>query len=152
MSPILTEPTTIDVVLHPSTVLPRRLLLAEAGDPDWTGTLDGRPLPLTVDERGMVVAPLDAPGRLSVSHEGAWRWVAPLQLAVMAALIVLSLPKRRTIDVDAQALVARRLGDDRVHVVEDRAEVEVGAFQLHAPGFDFGYIENIVDHLQQMLG
>lgn len=101
--PILTEPTTIDVVLHPSTVLPRRLLLAEAGDPDWTGTLDGRALPLSVDERGMVVAPLDAPGRLTVSHEGAWRWVAPLQLAVMAALIVLSLPKRRTIDVDAQA-------------------------------------------------
>ena len=44
--PVPTTPTTIDVVLHPLTPLPRDLVVAEQADPGWHGSLDGRPLEL----------------------------------------------------------------------------------------------------------
>lgn len=93
--PILTRPTSIDVVIHPQTPLPRGLVVAEQADPGWSATLDGQAVQLVEDGRGMLTAVADAPGRLTVRHSDAGRWLAPLQLAVMAALAVLALPKRR---------------------------------------------------------
>lgn len=98
--PILTTPTSVDVVLHPMTALPRRLTVAELADPGWSATLDGRPLPLGVDDLGELRTQVAATGELTVRHDGPWRWVGPLQLGVLAALVVLALPKRRPDDVD----------------------------------------------------
>ncbi len=99
--PVGTVPTTVDVVLHPQTELPRSLLLAEAADPGWRGVLEGVPLALAADARGMLTAPITGTGRLSVQHGGLWPLLAVLQLLGMAALLVLALPKRGPVDPDS---------------------------------------------------
>jgi GT2 family glycosyltransferase len=98
--PIRTEPSSVDVVLHPQTRLPRTLLLAEAADAGWRGSLDGQPLELAADERGMLAAPITGTGRLTVTHGSAWPLLASAQLLAMAAVVVLALPKRGRLDVD----------------------------------------------------
>lgn len=92
--PVLTSPTTIDVVLHPLAELPRRLVVAEDQDPGWRAEVDGRALPLSEDPRGMMQATIEASGRLSLAHDGRRPWVAGLQLLLATSLIVVSLPKR----------------------------------------------------------
>jgi GT2 family glycosyltransferase len=96
--PVLTRPTSIDVVLHPETLLPRILVLAERADPGWVGTIDGKPLVLSSDEQGMTAAQVSAPGRLSAHHRGLWSSVARIHLILLVVLVVLALPKRRTLD------------------------------------------------------
>jgi hypothetical protein len=51
----------------------------------------------------MLVAPIAATGRLTVVHEGPWSVLALVQLAVMALLVVLALPKRARHDPDQEA-------------------------------------------------
>ncbi len=99
--PVLTVPTSVDVELHPLTPLPRRLVVAEQADPGWRGTLDGEPLDLVPDARGMLGTTIAAPGVLQVAHGSWWRGAAIGQLVLFVALLVLSLPKRRTVDPDA---------------------------------------------------
>ena len=99
--PVLTTPTTIDVVLHPLTQLPRQLVVAEQADPGWRGSLDGQPLDLVPDARGMFETTIDATGDLQVAHRSWWPVAAVAQLALFLVLLVLSLPKRRTVDPDA---------------------------------------------------
>jgi GT2 family glycosyltransferase len=99
--PVLTTPTTIDVELHPLTQLPRQLVVAEQSDPGWRGSLDGQPLDLVPDARGMSETTVDATGVLQVAHRSWWPVAAVAQLALFLVLLVLSLPKRRTVDPDA---------------------------------------------------
>jgi len=99
--PVLTTPTTIDVELHPLTKLPRRLVVAEQADPGWRGSLAGQPLDLVPDARGMLATSVEATGVLQVAHRSGWPAVAVGQLALFLVLLVLSLPKRRTVDPDA---------------------------------------------------
>jgi hypothetical protein len=99
--PVLTVPTTVDVELHPLTPLPRRLVVAEQADPGWRGTLDGQPLDLVPDARGMLETTIGAPGVLQVAHRSWWQVAATGQLVLLVGLLVLSLPKRRTVDPDA---------------------------------------------------
>lgn len=99
--PILTSPTTIDVVVHPQADLPRRLVVAEAADPGWRGSASGVDLDLVPDEQGMLQATIDTPGDLRVEHSSFWPVLALAQLLAVAALIVISLPKQRPFDPDA---------------------------------------------------
>jgi hypothetical protein len=99
--PVLTTPTTIDVELHPLTELPRRLVVAEQADAGWQGSLAGRQLDLVPDARGMLWTTVDAPGVLQVAHRGWWPVAAAGQLALFLVLLLLSLPKRRSVDPDA---------------------------------------------------
>jgi hypothetical protein len=99
--PVLTVPTTIDVELHPLTQLPRRLLVAEQFDPGWRGSLADQPLDLAPDARGMIGASVDATGILQVVHRSWWPAAAAAQLGLFLFLLVLALPKRRTVDPDA---------------------------------------------------
>ena len=99
--PVLTVPTTIDVELHPQTQLPRRLLVAEQFDPGWRGSLADQPLDLAPDARGMIGASVDATGVLQVVHRSWWPAAAAAQLGLFLVLLVLALPKRRTVDPDA---------------------------------------------------
>jgi hypothetical protein len=99
--PVLTTPTTIDVELHPLTELPRRLVVAEQADAGWRGALAGRPLDLVPDARGMLWTTVDAPGVLQVTHRSWWPVAAAGQLGLFLVLLVLSLPKRRSVDPDA---------------------------------------------------
>ena len=99
--PVLTAPTTIDVELHPLTQLPRRLVVAEQADPGWQGALAGRQLDLVPDDRGMLWTTVDATGVLQVAHRSWWPVAAAGQLALFLVLLVLSLPKRRSVDPDA---------------------------------------------------
>ena len=103
--PVSTVPTSIDVVLHPQLVLPRTLLVTEAADPGWQAELGGRSLALQVDASGMLSAEIGAPGPLQLRHVGRWPYLAIAQLALMAALAVLSLPKRRPVDIDDPTLL-----------------------------------------------
>jgi len=99
--PILTTPTTIDVVLHPLTPLPRRMTVAEQADGGWRGELAGNPLELAVDIRGMIWADVDTDGSLSLTHRSWWPVIATIHLVVLVGLLVLSMPKRRIVDPDA---------------------------------------------------
>ena len=99
--PILTTPTSIDVVLHPQTQLPRRLVVAERADPGWGGAVSGIPVDLLPDPQGMLQATVTVPGDLTIRHTSLWPGLAVAQLVVIAGLIVLSLPKRRRVDPDA---------------------------------------------------
>ncbi len=99
--PVLTVPTTIDVELHPQTQLPRQLVVAEQFDPGWRGSLAGEPLALVPDARGMLGTTVDAPGVLQVRHTSWWPVAAGAQLALFLVLLLLALPKRRTVDPDA---------------------------------------------------
>ncbi len=101
--PVLTSPTTVDVVLHPLTPLPRQLVVAERADPGWRGSLDGVPLPLVPDSQGMLTAPVNATGDLVVTHRGWWPVAAIAQLGLIVVLLLIALPKRRTLDPDAIA-------------------------------------------------
>ncbi|MGB8020766.1 MAG: hypothetical protein WCF04_06015, partial [Candidatus Nanopelagicales bacterium] len=96
--PVATRPTSVDVVLHPQAELPRRLVIAEEAHPGWRAQLDGQAVPMIEDPRGMMQATIEAPGRLSVSHYGRRPWVAGLQLVILTALVVVSLPKRHPAD------------------------------------------------------
>ncbi|HYN57210.1 MAG TPA: hypothetical protein VES03_08435 [Motilibacterales bacterium] len=98
--PVLTRPTSVDVVLHPQTALPRQLALAEAAAPGWRGELAGEQLDLVADERGMLSAPIAGTGPLQVQHRGPWTYLAVAQLLVMAALMIVALPKHRPVDPD----------------------------------------------------
>ena len=100
--PITTTPTSVDVVLHPQTLLPRTLVLAESADPGWQATSQGRPLALDTDAQGMITASVTTPGPLQVEHAGSWTRLATAQLVLMLGLVVLALPKRRTVDADAE--------------------------------------------------
>jgi hypothetical protein len=99
--PVLTVPTTVDVELHPQTQLPRRLVVAEQFDAGWGGSLAGERLVLVPDARGMLGTTVDAPGVLQVRHRSWWPVVAGAQLALFLVLLLLALPKRRTVDPDA---------------------------------------------------
>jgi GT2 family glycosyltransferase len=99
--PVLTTPTSVDVVLHPLTALPRQLVVAEQADPGWRGSLAGQPLELVPDARGMLSATVSTPGDLQVAHRSWWPAAAVAQLGLFVVLILLALPKRRTIDPDA---------------------------------------------------
>lgn len=101
--PVLTAPTSIDVVLHPQAQLPRRLTVAEAADPGWTGESSGVPLPFAANEQGMLETTVTVPGPLRVGHSSPWPALALAHLLVLAALIVLSLPKQHPVDPDASA-------------------------------------------------
>jgi GT2 family glycosyltransferase len=96
--PILTRPSSIDVVLHPDTLLPRILVLAEQADPGWTGSIDGSPLAISADGQGMSAAQIAATGRLTLEHVGSWTPLAVGHLGLMALLVLLALPKRRPLD------------------------------------------------------
>lgn len=100
--PVTTVPTSIDVVLHPLTELPRLLRVAESFDSGWAGTLDGTALDLQRDGRDMLVAPISMTGELRLAHSGSWLPLALGQLALMAIAAVLALPKRRVVDVDGE--------------------------------------------------
>ena len=54
------------------------------------------------------------------------------------------------VELDRQPLAPRRIADDRCDVVEYRGKMEIGAFQLHAAGFDLGQIEDVVDDAEQV--
>ncbi len=99
--PVLTSPSSVDVVLHPQTELPRRLLFAEDFDPGWSGTLAGAGLDLSADAQDMIVADVATTGALKLAYTSWWPVAAGAQLLVFAALLVLSLPKRRPVDPDA---------------------------------------------------
>ncbi len=99
--PVLTAPTTIDVVLHPQTPLPRRLLVAEQADAGWQGSLAGQRLDLVPDDLGMLAATIGTTGDLTVTHRSWWPMAAAAQLVLFLGLLVLSLPKRRPLDPDA---------------------------------------------------
>lgn len=101
--PVLTTPTSIDVVLHPQTPLPRRLVVAEQADPGWQGSLAGERLELVPDARGMLATEIGATGDLTVTHRSWWPAAAVAQLVLLLGLLVLSLPKRRALDPDAEA-------------------------------------------------
>ena len=101
--PVLTVPTTIDVELHPLTQLPRRLLVAEQFDPGWRGSVADQSLDLIPDARGMLVTTVDATGVLQVAHRSWWPAAAVAQLALFLVLLMLALPKRRTVDPDSAA-------------------------------------------------
>jgi GT2 family glycosyltransferase len=101
--PVATSPTTIDVVLHPQIVLPRTLRLAESADPGWRAELAGEVVPLSADDRGMLVGEIAAAGPLQVEHRSTWPYLAIGHLAMMGGLVVLALPKRRSIDLDGEA-------------------------------------------------
>jgi hypothetical protein len=100
--PVLTTPTQVEVVLHPRTPLPRLLSVAEGFDGGWRAQLDGRPVALREDENGMLSAGLTRTGLLAVSHRSGWPVAAAAQLVAMAIVIVLALPKRRTVDLDGE--------------------------------------------------
>ena len=51
----------------------------------------------------MIWATVERPGDLSVRHTSWWPVLAIAQLAVFAGLLLLSLPKRRTVDPDSDA-------------------------------------------------
>jgi len=102
--PVLTRPTSVDVVLHPQTELPRQLVVAEQAAPGWRGELSGQPLELVADDSGMLGAPIASTGPLVVDHRSAWPYLASAQLLLMAALVVVALPKHRTVDPDAGQL------------------------------------------------
>jgi hypothetical protein len=101
--PITTTPTSVDVVLHPLAVLPRTLQLAESADSGWRAESAGQELVLRADARGMLTATVTEAGPLQVEHRGVWPALAGGQLVAMLALGVLSLPKRRTPDLDGEA-------------------------------------------------
>jgi hypothetical protein len=88
----------VDVVLHPDTLLPRILVLAEQADPGWTGRIEGAPLTLSPDGQGMAVAQVAATGRLTVAHASRWTLLATVHLVVLGVLVILALPKRRPVD------------------------------------------------------
>ncbi len=96
--PVLTSPTSIDVVLHPQTVLPRQLRVAERMSSGWRVTLGDADVAVIPSEQDMVTAAVTMTGRLTVRHAGPWRLLGPAHLALLAALVVLALPKRRTAD------------------------------------------------------
>jgi GT2 family glycosyltransferase len=96
--PITTRPSSVDVVLHPDTLLPRILVLAEQADPGWTGRIEGAPLTLSPDGQGMAVAQVAATGRLTVAHASRWTLLATVHLVVLGVLVILALPKRRPVD------------------------------------------------------
>jgi hypothetical protein len=126
---VLTSPTTVDVVLHPETDLPRRLVVAERSDPGWQGELAGVPLDLGADPRGMLWATVDQPGELSVRHTSWWPALATAQLVVFIGLLLLSLPKRRTVDPDsdADAEVSAQIASDADADSDPDADVAAGA-------------------------
>ncbi len=99
--PVLTSPTSVDVVLHPQAELPRRLVVAERVDPGWRGAASGVDLALAPDEQGMLTATVTLPGPLQVVHGSAWPALAIAQLLGVAGLVVLSLPKQHPRDPDA---------------------------------------------------
>ena len=78
--------------------------MTESADPGWQAELDGRPLDLEVDPSGMLTAGIGTTGSLQLTHVGRWPYLAVGQLALMAALAVLSLPKRRPVDIDDPTL------------------------------------------------
>ena len=125
--PVLTSPTSVDVVLHPETDLPRRLVVAERSDPGWQGGLAGAPLDLIADPRGMLWATVDRPGELSVRHTSWWPALATAQLVVFAGLLLLSLPKRRTVDPDSDADAGLEAGIEADARAEVSAQVASGA-------------------------
>jgi hypothetical protein len=49
----------------------------------------------------MLLTTVDAPGVLQVAHRGWWPVAAAGQLALFLVLLLLSLPKRRSVDPDA---------------------------------------------------
>ncbi len=106
--PVLTSPSSVDVVLHPQTELPRRLLLAEDFDAGWAGSLAGAGLDLSADAQGMISAEIATTGELRLVHTSWWPYVAGAQLVLFAALLVLSLPKRRPVDPDAEEPAPQR--------------------------------------------
>jgi GT2 family glycosyltransferase len=101
--PITTRPTSVDVVLHPQTLLPRILVLAERADPGWTGSIDGAPLVLSSDGQGMTAAQVTATGRLSLAHTSWWTTIAAGHLLLLTVLVLLALPKRRSMDPHREA-------------------------------------------------
>jgi GT2 family glycosyltransferase len=101
--PITERPTSFDVVLHPDMVLPRALQLAERTDRGWRAELAGDSLELIAGPTGMVTARVQATGPLSVHHRSPWTALAVGQLLLIAGLVLLSLPKRRTLDLDGEA-------------------------------------------------
>ena len=103
--PVLTRPTSVDVVLHPQTELPRQLVVTEQAAPGWRGALAGQPLELVADDAGMLRAPIGATGPLVVDHRSRWPYLASVQLLLMAALVVVALPKHRPVDPDAEELL-----------------------------------------------
>jgi GT2 family glycosyltransferase len=100
--PISTTPSSVDVVVHPETVLPRSLWLAESADPGWWARSAGTRLELVEDAQGMQRATVTEPGALQVEHRSPWPFLAAGQLVLMLALAVLALPKRRAIDLDGE--------------------------------------------------
>jgi hypothetical protein len=125
--PVLTSPTTVGVVLHPETDLPRRLVVAERADPGWQGELAGAPLDLVADPRGMLTATVARPGDLSVRHTSWWTALATAQLVVFVGLLLLSLPKRRTVDPDSDAEVSAQIASGADADSEPDADVAAGA-------------------------
>ncbi len=78
----------------PSGAAGRRLVLAEAADPGWRATLDGRPLtPVTVDGWAQGFRLPATAGNLVVTHQRPWqdaeRWLA---LAVVGLAVLVALP------------------------------------------------------------
>jgi hypothetical protein len=101
--PVTERPTSVDVVLHPEMVLPRALQLAEQTDPGWRAELAGESVELVAGPTGMVTGRVQATGPFSVHHRSRWTPLAVGQLVLFAGLVLLSLPKRRTLDLDGEA-------------------------------------------------
>jgi hypothetical protein len=101
--PVTERPTSLDVVLHPEMVLPRALQLAESTDPGWHAELAGESLELVSGPTGMITGRVQATGPLSVHHRSRWTVLAIGQLVLFAGLVLLSLPKRRPLDLDGEA-------------------------------------------------
>ncbi|MFH9297443.1 glycosyltransferase family 2 protein [Streptomyces sp. NPDC017520] len=88
----------------PSGEAGRVLRIADAADPGWTATLDGKPLPRkTVDGWAQGFELPAEGGRLDLSHDApithtAWIWA---QAGLLLVLVVMALPgRRREIDDD----------------------------------------------------
>lgn len=112
----------IAVVLHPDLRFPRRLAFAERMSRGWHIDLAGTGVPVTPDPAtGLVQADLGGPGVLTVEYRG-WRGVAvSLQLGLLAALMVLGLPKRRRLDPDSVPAASELAGaPTRVISVRER--------------------------------
>ncbi|POX54402.1 glycosyltransferase family 2 protein [Streptomyces sp. Ru72] len=99
--PVAAGPVDIHTAI-PSGGEGRILRIADTADPDWTATLDGKPLtPTTVDGWAQGFRLPASGGRLDVTYDtpfghSAWLWA---QGALAVVLVVLALPGRRR-DVD----------------------------------------------------
>ncbi|MGV1004528.1 MAG: glycosyltransferase family 2 protein [Candidatus Nanopelagicales bacterium] len=102
MVPVELEPVRVGAVLHPDLGAPMQFSLAERADLGWQVTLDEARIAAGADpDTGLVSAQLPTAGVLRVWHRDRRGALVSAQLALLSALFVLGLPKRRRVDPDS---------------------------------------------------